>query len=89
MKHTNKVLNIKPVQCYDIKVFRRNEAERKRVKRVNNGYEILKQHIPHAAKVKNMSKVNIIMHAVEYIQLLTSLLNEDTNNNQSSPEQRN
>ena len=87
MKTKSKLLYIKPVNGYDIKVYKRNERERKRVKCVNNVYEKLKQHIPDAAQVKKMSKFNIIMNAVKYIQLLTSILNEDTHNNQYSAEQ--
>ena len=87
MKTKSKLLYVKPLNGYDIKVYKRNERERKRVKCVNNVYEKLKQHIPDVAKVKKMSKFNIIMNAVKYIQLLTSILNEDTHNNQYSAEQ--
>ena len=82
MKTKSKLLYVKPVKGYDIKVYKRNERERRRVKFVNSVYEKLKQHIPDAAQVKKMSKFNIIMNAVKYIQLLTSILNEDTHNNQ-------
>ncbi len=39
------------------KVARRNARERNRVKQVNCGFEVLKSHIPSAAKHKKMSKV--------------------------------
>ena len=77
-----KLVAIHPVHGYaipppqDVKVSRRNARERNRVKSVNNGFEILKRHIPSAAAVKKMSKVNILTQAVEYIEGLQSLLEE-------------
>ena len=77
-----KLVAIHPVHGYaipppqDVKVSRRNARERNRVKCVNNGFEILKRHIPSAAAVKKMSKVNILTQAVEYIEGLQSLLDE-------------
>ena len=64
----------KILSVQDVKVSRRNARERNRVKSVNAGFEVLKRHIPHAAPVKKMSKVNILGHAVEYIESLTLLL---------------
>ena len=87
MKTKSKLLYIKPIKGYDIKLKKRNEWERKRVKCLNSVYEQLKQHIPDSAQDKKMSKFNIIMNAIKYIQLLTSILNEDTHNNQYSAEQ--
>ena len=60
----------------DVKVSRRNARERNRVKTVNSGFEMLKKHIPSAAPVKKMSKVNILNQAVEYIEALQCLLKE-------------
>ena len=60
----------------DVKVSRRNARERNRVRSVNNGFEILKRHVPTAAPVKKMSKLNILTQAVEYIESLQSLLDE-------------
>ena len=40
------------------KVARRNARERNRVKQVNGGFELLRSHIPSAAKHKKMSKVS-------------------------------
>ena len=62
--------------CEDVKVSRRNARERNRVQSVNHGFDMLKRHIPTAASVKKMSKVNILSHAVNYIEALTSLLRE-------------
>ena len=65
MKPRTKLVAVHPVHGYaipppqDVKVSRRNARERNRVKSVNNGFEILKRHIPSAAPVKKMSKVNI------------------------------
>ena len=78
-----KLVAIHPVHGYaipppqDVKVSRRNARERNRVKCVNNGFEMLKRHIPSAAAVKKMSKVNILTQAVEYIEGLQSLLEDD------------
>eukprot|EP00090_Calanus_glacialis_P011071 TRINITY_DN19554_c0_g1_i1.p1 TRINITY_DN19554_c0_g1~~TRINITY_DN19554_c0_g1_i1.p1 ORF type:complete len:252 (-),score=29.03 TRINITY_DN19554_c0_g1_i1:499-1254(-) len=91
MKPRTKLVAIHPVHGYaipppqDVKVSRRNARERNRVKSVNNGFEILKRHIPSAAPVKKMSKVNILSHAVDYIESLTALLKEAPNPNRSSP----
>ena len=77
-----KLVAIHPVHGYaipppqDVKVSRRNARERNRVKCVNNGFEILKRHIPTAAAVKKMSKVNILTQAVEYIEGLQSMLDD-------------
>lgn len=61
------------------KVARRNARERNRVKQVNCGFEMLRAHIPSAAKQKKMSKVDTLRHAVEYIQNLQCMLNEKQN----------
>ena len=58
------------------KVQRRNARERNRVKQVNCGFEMLRAHIPTAAKQKKMSKVDTLRHAVEYIQSLQMMLND-------------
>ena len=77
-----KLVAIHPVHGYaipppqDVKVSRRNARERNRVKSVNNGFEMLKRHVPSAAPVKKMSKVNILTQAVEYIESLQSLLDD-------------
>ena len=91
MKPRTKLVAIHPVHGYaipppqDVKVSRRNARERNRVKSVNNGFEILKRHIPSAAPVKKMSKVNILSHAVDYIESLTALLKEAPNPTRASP----
>ncbi len=58
------------------KVARRNARERNRVKQVNGGFDVLKSHIPSAAKHKKLSKVETLRHAVEYIQSLQRMLME-------------
>ena len=58
------------------KVARRNARERNRVKQVNCGFEMLRSHIPSAAKSKKMSKVDTLRHAVEYIQNMQKMLHE-------------
>ena len=82
VKPRTKLVAIHPVHGYaipppqDVKVSRRNARERNRVKTVNSGFEMLKRHIPSAAPVKKMSKVNILTQAVDYIEALKSLLEE-------------
>ena len=82
VKPRTKLVAIHPVHGYaipppqDVKVSRRNARERNRVKTVNNGFEVLKRHIPSAAPVKKMSKVNILTQAVEYIECLQGLLKD-------------
>ena len=82
VKPRTKLVAIHPVHGYaipppqDVKVSRRNARERNRVKTVNSGFEMLKRHIPSAAPVKKMSKVNILTQAVDYIEALQSLLKE-------------
>lgn len=58
------------------KVARRNARERNRVKQVNNGFDVLRSHIPTAAKNKKMSKVDTLRHAVDYIRNLKKMLKE-------------
>ena len=82
MKTKTKLLNIKTINDYDIKLKKRNERERKRVECLNSVYDHLKQHIPDSLQDKKMSKFNIIMNAIKYIQLLTSILNENKHNKQ-------
>ena len=79
-----------PVHGYAIpppqpaKVARRNQRERNRVKQVNCGFELLRNHIPTAAKAKKMSKVETLKHAVDYIQNLQRMLVEQQSQNQSA-----
>ena len=65
---------IKPAQ--DLKTIKRNARERNRVQTVNCGFERLRQLVPSAIADKKMSKVNILGHAVDYIQCLHSLLQQ-------------
>lgn len=80
MKTKSKVLSNKTKQ-------KRNERERNRIKCLNSVYEKLKKHVPDAAKVKKISKFNLIMNAIKYIQLLRSKLIVGIHNNQYSYEQ--
>lgn len=60
-----------------VSISRRNARERNRVKQVNNGFAALRQHIPGAARAKKISKVDTLKQAVEYIQNLQLLLDEN------------
>ncbi|XP_055670057.1 achaete-scute homolog 2 [Falco peregrinus] len=57
-------------------VARRNERERNRVRLVNLGFAALRQHVPHGAASKKLSKVETLRSAVEYIRALQRLLDE-------------
>ena len=57
-------------------VQRRNARERTRVKTVNQSYESLKAHVPSAARHKRMSKVEIIKHAMDYIERLQRMVEQ-------------
>lgn len=74
-------------------VERRNARERNRVKQVNNGFQILRAHIPNEVAeayeavggrgaAKKLSKVETLRMAVEYIRSLEKLL--DINSNHDS-----
>ncbi|XP_015183595.1 PREDICTED: achaete-scute complex protein T8-like [Polistes dominula] len=65
-----------------VAVARRNARERNRVKQVNNGFALLRQHIPnhitasYGDKSKKLSKVETLRMAIEYIRSLQRLLSE-------------
>lgn len=72
-------------KCQTPSVSRRNARERNRVKQVNSGFGILKEHVPH---LKNKtSKVDTLRAAVDYIKNLRELLGEplDENNLYQGP----
>ncbi|XP_022647346.1 helix-loop-helix protein 3-like [Varroa jacobsoni] len=56
---------------------RRNERERNRVKQVNQGFAMLRSHIPAIANTKKLSKVITLRSAVDYIRTLERLLHDD------------
>lgn len=77
-----------------IAVARRNARERNRVKQVNNGFAVLRQHIPSSitstteenGRSKKLSKVETLRMAVEYIRRLEDLLalsNDSTEDTES------
>ena len=53
---------------------RRNARERNRVKQVNQGFAVLRAHLPVAPKSKKISKVDTLRGAIDYIQALSELL---------------
>lgn len=72
---------VRMTQPAPIAVARRNARERNRVKQVNNGFAILRSHIPSAisqdaenGRNKKLSKVETLRMAVEYIRRLEDLL---------------
>lgn len=79
---------IKPAPA--VAVARRNARERNRVKQVNNGFSMLRDHIPKEiadnyeqagrGSAKKLSKVETLRMAVEYIRSLEQMLSFDTSN---------
>lgn len=74
-----------------VAVARRNARERNRVKQVNNGFAVLRQHIPTTLaqdgdnnRNKKLSKVETLRMAVEYIRKLEDLLTFSTSSTTSS-----
>jgi hypothetical protein len=76
-----------------VAVARRNARERNRVKQVNNGFSLLREHIPPEiadmfeqagrGNAKKLSKVETLRMAVEYIRNLEQLLSLDKSSNDS------
>lgn len=60
-------------------VRKRNERERARVRSVNDGFERLRAHLPieNEPKDRRLSKVETLRFAIQYIEHLQSLLNDD------------
>lgn len=74
-----------------IAVARRNARERNRVKQVNNGFAVLRQHIPSSiatdtdnGRNKKLSKVETLKMAVEYIRRLEDLLSLSSSENEEN-----
>lgn len=78
-----------------VAVARRNARERNRVKQVNNGFSLLRDHIPleiaelyeqnGRGGAKKLSKVETLKMAVEYIRNLEQMLNLDSSNDSMPP----
>ncbi|CAG9801925.1 unnamed protein product [Chironomus riparius] len=83
---------VKPAPA--VSVARRNARERNRVKQVNNGFSMLRDHIPPEiadnyeqagrGSAKKLSKVETLRMAVEYIRSLEQMLALDTSNDSES-----
>jgi achaete-scute complex protein len=89
---------IKPAPA--VAVARRNARERNRVKQVNNGFSMLREHIPKEiaecfepagrGSAKKLSKVETLRMAVEYIRSLERMLTFDSDDSDlSSPSYHN
>lgn len=73
----------------EVSVARRNARERNRVKQVNNGFSMLRDHIPPEiadtfdvagrGSAKKLSKVETLRMAVEYIRSLEKMLSFESN----------
>ncbi|EDV26903.1 uncharacterized protein TRIADDRAFT_54312 [Trichoplax adhaerens] len=64
-----------------VKTLRRNERERKRVERVNDGFARLRKHVPVIGKRRKLSKAQTLRMAIDYIHHLKDLLADDTATN--------
>ncbi|KAG8185126.1 hypothetical protein JTE90_005722 [Oedothorax gibbosus] len=62
-------------------VARRNARERRRVQAVNTAFSRLRKCVPAENKSKRLSKVKTLHRAIEYIQMLQEMLNEEGENN--------
>ena len=60
----------------DLKTIKRNQRERSRVQAVNKAYDTLSKVIPSTVGNRKMSKVNIIHHALDYINNLINVLED-------------
>lgn len=58
----------------ELLVTRRNERERTRVKHLNEGYKILRHHLPQQECNKRLSKVQTLRMAIDYIRQLENEL---------------
>ncbi|KAF2347716.1 Myc-type basic helix-loop-helix (bHLH) domain [Trinorchestia longiramus] len=64
---------------------RRNARERNRVRLVSQGFAILRQHVPQAARRKKLSKVETLRCAVDYIKALSRMIEENRTTNNVVP----
>ena len=93
MAPRSKMVAIHPIHGYaikpqqDLKTIKRNERERNRVETVNRGFETLRRHVPTAATVKKMSKVNILSEALDYIMQLKQMLDQPGSDMTLEPQQ--
>ena len=65
---------INPVDAYKIK---RNIRERRRTKRIADGFLKLQNAIPHCRGRKRLSKIDTLRNALAYIYYLSDILYED------------
>jgi len=63
-------------------IRKRNERERMRVRNVNEGYAILRDHLPIEPTEKRLSKVETLRGAIKYIKLLEKMLHESDKDKQ-------
>ncbi|KAK7107329.1 hypothetical protein V1264_015272 [Littorina saxatilis] len=68
-----------------VSVSRRNARERNRVKLVNSGFEVLREHVPNGKKNRKMSKVDTLRSAVEYIRQMQEMIDEHDQKEGRSP----
>ena len=65
---------VNSVEDYKIK---KNLRERRRIKRIADGFMKLKNSIPHCRGIKRLSKINTLRNALSYIYHLSNILHED------------
>ena len=67
----------KPTQRSGASKFKRNERERRRVKKLADGFINLRDAVPHCRGDKKMSKLDTLRNALNYMHYLTSIVHED------------
>ncbi|VDL67613.1 unnamed protein product [Nippostrongylus brasiliensis] len=72
-------------QPYSTSVWKRNERERYRVRCVNNGYELLRRHLPVSDVEKRISKVDTLRLAIRYIKHLEAVLRDEMHAREPGP----
>ncbi|XP_002120644.2 neurogenic differentiation factor 1 [Ciona intestinalis] len=57
-----------------LRVARRNERERRRIKHVNSAFDELRKRVPSGNRCRKISKVETLRSAIEYIRALEAVL---------------
>eukprot|EP00062_Callorhinchus_milii_P003675 gi/632941768/ref/XP_007886043.1/ PREDICTED: achaete-scute homolog 3 [Callorhinchus milii] len=66
-------------------IRKRNERERQRVKCVNEGYALLRRHLPQELSHRRLSKVETLRAAIRYIGELQALLQPPPDRGEEEP----
>ena len=66
-------------------VAKRNARERKRVNKITDAFERLREHVPHLIKDRKLSKFETLQMAMAYIDALDKALRANTSGLESAP----